>query len=89
MEMILMIQKQGRWDEHANDVPEESPDLRKSENWDKMIEDEKSGGKVNEIHMTTKSMQSSIKLGRLINKSQQKDSQNSRGSYKWPARWSQ
>ena len=55
-------------------------------NFDYVLEDKKSGGKVNEIHMTTKSMQSSIKLGRLINKSQQKDSQNSRGSYKWPAR---
>ena len=64
-------------------------ELAVNDNIDYVLEDEKSGGKVNEIHMTTKSMQSSIKLGRLINKSQQKDSQNARGSYKWPTRWSQ
>ena len=64
-------------------------ELAVNNNIDYVLEDEKSGGKVNEIHMTTKSMQSSIKLGRLINKSQQKDSQNARGSYKWPTRWSQ
>ena len=61
-------------------------ELAVNNNMDYVLEDEKSGGKVNEIHMTTKSMQSSIKLGRLINKSQQKDSQIARGSYKWPAR---
>ena len=61
-------------------------ELAVNDNIDYVLEDEKSGGKVNEIHMTTKSMQSSIKLGRLINKSQQKDGQNVRGSYKWPAR---
>ena len=61
-------------------------ELAVNNNIDYVLEDEKSGGKVNEIHMKTKSMRSSIKLGRLINKSQQKDSQNARGSYKWPAR---
>ena len=61
-------------------------ELAVNNNIDYVLEDEKSGGKVNEIHMTTKSMQSSIKLGRLINKSQQKDSQKACGSYKWPAR---